>query len=109
MMKKDLHSDLKQQKFPAEAYLLLFGNNHCSVCEPVKSKIEIALKDLSEIINFIYIDTLENQELAASLSIFTNPVIIFSFQGKEYHRWVRNFSINEILNVVHRILQLSKN
>ncbi len=105
-MKPEIQSALMQNKFPDEAYWFLFGNETCTVCNPVKSKLEKASNEMRQKINFCYIDSMEDQLLTASLSIFTIPVVIFSFQGKEYHRWVRNFSITEIIKVTNRIMDL---
>lgn len=107
-MTGDFFLNLQQHKFPEEACLILFGSNQCSVCSPIKEKIEEAIKDIDDYIQFYYINTNENIELAASLNVFTVPVVIFSFQGDEYHRWVRHFGITEILSVCKRIIQLSK-
>lgn len=86
--------------------IILFGGKKCSVCETIKYKIENQIVDRFSLLKYTYIDTEENMKLAALENVFTIPVVIVKFEGKEFVRLVRNFSISELVEKIERPYRL---
>lgn len=86
-----------------EACLMYFSHDQCNVCKVLKPKIQNLIGQKYERIKLFYCDTLLNKEIAAQHSIFTVPVIIIYFMEKEYFRFSRIVSIDEIDMKLSRI------
>ena len=86
--------------------LLLFGSKKCSVCSSIRQKIEELVVPKFPNLKYQYIDTEKESEKAAIDGVFTIPVVIVKFEGKEYVRLVRNFSINELIEKIERPYRL---
>lgn len=95
-------SDLKEHTY----LLSFFSNDECNVCHALKSKIkDIKDKDLKNV-KIIEVPIAEFPELAAGLSVFTSPVVIFFIQGKEYFRESRYFSLTELVDKINKLINL---
>lgn len=106
-MKTITNNLISDELFYSKPLILLFGNTSCKVCDAVKIKLQIVVEEKIPQAELLYIDTMENASLSAKFNIFTAPVVLFTLHGKEYHRWVRSFSIAEIAMACNRIIQLS--
>lgn len=82
--------------------LAYFSHDKCSVCKTLKPKIDDYFSKNFPKIKCIYINTEETPELAAKYSVFTVPVILVFFEGKETYRKARNIGIQEIAELVER-------
>jgi len=86
--------------------LICFSGQNCSVCQAVKPKIEkLVVENFSKVI-LIEIKTEQQPELAASLSVFTVPVILFFVEGREYIRMVRIIDFSVLKEKMETILGL---
>ncbi|MFO3689743.1 thioredoxin family protein [Staphylococcus felis] len=65
--------------------VIQISRQNCSVCHAVFPKIEEMLKQYSDVA-FGIVDADEVPDVAGALSIFTVPVDIIFFNGKEMHR-----------------------
>jgi len=54
----------------------------------------------------VYVDVEKIPDLAAQYSVFTVPVILIFFEGRETFRKARNVGVDELLNLVNRPYQL---
>lgn len=79
-----------------DAVLIYFSHEKCSVCKVLKPKIEELINKDFPKIELYYCDTVELPEVAAQNSIFTVPVILVYFGGKESFRKARNLGIKEL-------------
>lgn len=88
--------------------ILYFSTNSCNVCKVLKPKvIEIANKYKD--INFVYVDTENNPEIAANYSVFAVPTIILTIDGREYQRFNRNISMETFSESIDRYFNLYTN
>ncbi len=87
----------------------------CGMCDAVKPKVVDMLQRISADIAekagdlqvlAVEIDAHTDQELAAQLSVFTLPAILFSVDGRELVREARYFSIGELEGRIQRYVQL---
>lgn len=89
------------------AVLILFGGEHCGVCQAIKPQLEaLAEREFPKLVT-AYIDC---QEAAASLcaarAIFSLPVVQLWFEGQRFAEFVRAFSMGEIRTALERPYQL---
>lgn len=86
--------------------VLYFHSDSCSVADSVQPKIKNLIETKYPNLDLIEINTANQQELAASHQVFIVPTILVFFEGKEYFRFARVFSINEIDAKIERVYQL---
>ena len=82
--------------------LAYFSHERCNVCKTLKPKLSEVFDKSFPKIKQVYIDVEKYPEIAAQLSIFTVPVIILYFEGKETYRKARNVGIEELVELVSR-------
>ena len=82
--------------------LAYFSHERCSVCKTLKPKIDEYFSKHFPKIEIVYINTEELPELAGKYLIFTVPVILVFFEGKETYRKARNIGIQELAELVER-------
>lgn len=88
--------------------LVYFSGQNCSVCQALKPKIEKLVADNFSDIVLVEIPTEQLPDLAARLSVFTIPVILFFVEGKEYIREVRFIDTSVLKTKIEKILSLYK-
>jgi thioredoxin-like negative regulator of GroEL len=102
-------STLFDQMIAENTFVLIYLSGlNCSVCQAVKPKIEKLIHDNFLDIALFEISTNQLPELAARLSVFTIPVILFFVEGKEYIREVRFIEISLLKQKIEKILSLYK-
>lgn len=102
-------STLFDQAVAENTFVLAYLSGHnCSVCQAVKPKIEKLINDNFPDIVLFEISTNQLPELAARLSVFTIPVILFFVEGKEYIREVRFIETLVLKQKIEKILSLYK-
>lgn len=85
------------------AALVYFSTTGCSVCKVLKPKVaELIDKNFPEIFP-AYVEMNRASELAAQNRVFVAPTIIVFFEGKEYIRKNRSFSLDELKSEIERI------
>ncbi|WP_255434152.1 co-chaperone YbbN [Carboxylicivirga sp. M1479] len=88
------------------AELKYFSHQRCSVCKVLKPKIEELLKAKFPKVKFEYVDIELEPSVAADHQVFTAPTILVFFEGKEYYRFARNLSIEQLESSISRPYQL---
>jgi len=89
-----------------KAALVYFSNPECSVCKVLKPKVlELLLENFTQI-KPAYVDCDKIKELASQNRIFTIPVIIIYFEGKESIRRTRNINLDELKSILNRPYEL---
>jgi len=86
--------------------VLYFSGEHCSVCKALKPKLLPKIADLYPEVEVRIIDVVEEQEFAAQYLVFTLPVVLILVEGKEQFRFVRSFSVQEVLDKLERLKSL---
>jgi len=84
------------------AVLAYFSHEKCSVCVTLKPKLEAHFINHYPNFKLIYVDIEKHPEIAGANSIFTAPVILVYFEGKESFRKARSMGIQEIAELVNR-------
>lgn len=86
--------------------LLYFSGQDCGVCEALKPKVKEAFETNFSDIKQVYIDTVSNQEVAASFNVFTVPTLLVFLDGKEFVRKSRNLSVPALIEEIKRPYQI---
>ena len=86
--------------------LLFFSGKHCGICQVVKPKLLEAISEKFSKLPVTVIDAEEQQELAAQHLVFTLPVVLIMYEGKEQHRFIKSFSVGEVMEKLERMIQL---
>ena len=82
--------------------LAYFSHDRCSVCKTLKPKIDEYFSEHFPKIERLYVNTENHPELTGKYSIFTVPVILVFFEGKETYRKARNIGVQELAELVER-------
>jgi len=85
-----------------DAALFYFSHEECNVCKVLKPKIATLIWGDFPKIKLFYVDTREYPDVAAQNGIFTNPVVLIYFQGKEFYRKARNIGIGELQQIIEK-------
>ena len=56
--------------------------------------------------NLVLINSEEHPETTGSFGVFANPTIIVFFEGKEFRRYSKYISINELGGDIERIYEM---
>ncbi len=88
------------------AALIYYSTPECNVCKVLKPKTLEFINKNFPLIKPAYVDCEKSKELAAQNSVFTVPVIIVYFEGKEFVRKTRNFNFSELYEELNRTYSL---
>lgn len=88
------------------AALVYFSTPGCNVCKVLKPKTLEFIGENFPLIKPAYVDCEKSKELAAQNNIFTVPVVVIYFEGKEFVRKARNFSFAELYEELNRAYSL---
>ncbi|HOI48012.1 MAG TPA: thioredoxin family protein [Prolixibacteraceae bacterium] len=84
------------------AVLAYFSTVECGVCKVLKPKVEeMIFREFPEI-KLVYVEINQSPEIAAQNRIFTVPVVLVYFEGREFFRKSRNFGVDELRNELIR-------
>lgn len=89
-----------------EASIFYFSHDACNVCKVLKPKIAALIQSNYPKINLYYVNTVDSPEIAAQNSIFTVPVMLLTFEGREYIRKARNISIMELDQEIEKLYRM---
>jgi len=73
--------------------MVYFSSEYCNVCKALYPKIESLIKNEFPQIKLIKLLAKDCKEIFGQNQIFSIPTVIVYFNGKEYIRKVRNFSV----------------
>jgi len=82
--------------------LTYFSHDRCNVCKTLKPKIEEYFAEKFPEIELVYVNTEKTPDIAGKYSIFTVPVILIFFDGKETYRKARSIGVQELGELVER-------
>lgn len=88
------------------AFLLYFTSPDCNVCKTLIPKMRDMIASEFPLLKLHVVDIASNKEMAGKYQIFTVPVVLVFFDGREFFRKVRNFSISELQKEIERPYQL---
>ncbi len=88
-----------------QVVVVLFKTQNCSVCEAVQPQLSVLLEDYPAVQGaYLYME--DAPELAATYMIFTSPVVVIMYEGKEVYRAARFVRFAELEQQVSRYASL---
>lgn len=84
------------------AVILYFSAPTCNVCHALKPKLFDAIEKNFDKFKIIEIDVSQEQEIAASFSVFAIPTLLVFLEGREFLRKTRHMSIDEVVREIKR-------
>jgi thioredoxin 1 len=90
----------------AENLLVYFYNDDCAPCLSLRPKVEDLISERFPLMDMVYIDAKKYPALAAEFQVYSIPVLIFFFEGKEYLRYSKYVSLTELSESIGRIYDL---
>jgi len=88
------------------AILLYFTSPDCNLCKSLIPRVGEMINSKFPLLKLQVVDIASNKEMAGKYEIFTVPVILVFFEGREFLRKVRNFGISELEKEIDRPYQL---
>lgn len=85
-----------------EISLIYLSTHNCSVCHVLKPKLKASISRKYPNIGWIEVMADEEAEYAAQHRVFSVPSVLILIEGKEYQRFVRAFSVAEVLEAIER-------
>ncbi len=83
--------------------LLYFTGKSCNVCQALKPKLlEEVCQNFPEV-QIRVVDVEEEREVAGQHMVFTLPVVIINYEGKEAFRFARSFAVYQVLEKLERL------
>jgi thioredoxin-like negative regulator of GroEL len=76
------------------ALLLFVKTDNCSVCDGLYPQVEALEADFPT--PFYKVNVAEVPEIAGQLTLFTAPVVLLFYEGKEYVRFARFVQMEEL-------------
>jgi thioredoxin-like negative regulator of GroEL len=79
-----------------QTVILYLTSPECNVCKVLKPKVREIVDKKFPKMSIHFIDINQYPKIAAELQVFTVPVILVYFEGREFFRKVRNISLIEL-------------
>lgn len=91
------------------ALFILFGGEHCSVCQSLKPQLVSMIEQQFAEMQAVYVDCEKSPEICAQHSVFSLPVVMAYIDGMKIVEMARVFSIGELIMSIERPYELWKN
>ena len=101
--------ELLEQMKSDEAVFILFGGEHCGVCQSLKPELTSMLEQRFPDMQAVYVDCEKSPEICAQHSVFTLPVVKAYIDGMKVAEFGRSFSIKQLAQAIERPYAMWKN
>ncbi len=91
------------------ALFILFGGEHCSVCQGLKPQLASIIEQQFTEMQAVYVDCEKSPDICAQHSIFSLPVVMAYIDGMKVMEMARVFSIGQLVENIQRPYDLWKN
>ncbi|PLX00129.1 MAG: thiol reductase thioredoxin [Marinilabiliales bacterium] len=92
------------KEYPAA--MLYFYNDSCAPCVALKPKIYNLVEQAFPEVEQFYYNAVKNQRLSADYGVYSSPVFIFFFDGKEVFRGNNYVSLDELKQRIGRLYDI---
>lgn len=97
---------LEKLKEDRTSFYIYFSTPSCSVCKVLAPKLKSLMQEQFPKLQPFEVDNSNQPEIAAQLSLFTNPSLLVFLDGKELFRRSRVIGITEVIDLLKRPYQL---
>lgn len=106
IIKTEGAKELKAHINRSENLLVYFYNDDCAPCQSLRPKVEELVSVRFPRMDLVYVDARQFPELIAEFQAYSQPVLIFFFEGKEFLRYSKYVSLAELQDSIGRIYNL---
>ena len=86
--------------------LIYFYSDRCAPCVSLRPKVAGMIADDFTEMKMVFVNSEKKPELPAHFGVFANPSIIVFFEGREFRRYSKYISINELGSDIDRVYQM---
>jgi len=94
--------NLLEQMKSSDALLILFGAEHCGVCQSIRPQIVSMLEQQFPDMHGVYVDCETSPDICAQHSVFTLPVVKAYIDGMKITEFGRSFSLKQLADAIDR-------
>ncbi len=98
----DEQTQLDRELAEHPAVLLYFSGEHCGVCQSLRPRLEAMLAEEFPRLRRLEVKSEKSPALAAAHSVFSLPVAVLFFDGREGQRFARSFGLGELRAAIER-------
>lgn len=102
MRELNSYSELLELTRRERAALFYFSTPDCGVCKSLKPKVIALVEEHFPELRAYYINTDAIPEARGQFSVYSVPVVLVFFDGREYIREARNFGIVDLGSKIDR-------
>jgi len=95
-----------QQSIQQGASLVVFGGEHCGVCQSIKPKLADLIKERFPKFEIIHVDCGQSPEICAQEGVFTLPVIKLYIDGQMHIEQARHINMSGLTIQLERLHSL---
>ena len=88
------------------AVIIYFYNDDCPPCISLRPKVENLIKNSFPKMKLAWVNSKNHPEIPANYKVFANPTILVFFEGKEFKRFSKYVSVNELEHAIERYYKL---
>lgn len=88
------------------AVLVYFYNDDCAPCISLRPKVESLVKTEFPKMDLFWVNSKATPDIPAAHGIFANPSILVFFEGKEFRRFSKYVSTDELRQAIARYYTL---
>jgi thioredoxin-like negative regulator of GroEL len=101
-MTEKLIQQIKRDK----GLVLYFYSDKCAPCISLRPKISQMLAEHFPAMKLVFVNSEEHPGTTGHFGVFANPTIIAFFEGKEFRRYSKYISINELGGDIERVYEM---
>jgi thioredoxin 1 len=90
----------------AQAIMVYFFSEACAPCKALRPKLDSFLNEEFTRIEKLYIEGGSAPGITAHFGVFGFPTILFFFEGKEFRRYGKSVSLNQLGSELERVYNL---
>jgi thioredoxin 1 len=98
--------DLQLLSQNEKGLLIYFYSDRCAPCVSLRPKILKMVKEDFPGVKLVFVNSEKQPEIPAHYGVFANPGIIVFFEGREFRRYSKYISINELGGDIDRIYKM---
>jgi thioredoxin-like negative regulator of GroEL len=95
-------ADLREVLARAPAVMAYFSTPECRVCAALRPKVADLLAREFPRITGVYVDCAAHPDASAQHGVFSVPTLVAFFEGREWLRWSRAVSLDELREALAR-------
>lgn len=86
--------------------LIYFYSDRCAPCVSLRPKVAGMVSDDFKEMKMVLVNSEKKPDIPAHFGVFANPSIMVFFEGREFRRYSKYISINELGGDIDRVYQM---